>query len=296
MQNLLPTQINPASVSPVAAANSSDALLAQGGAAATAAGGLSTDIILNPSVSPSTILCSANGAATAVVPNTMAPHQVTMANSILNDIAMQPAPTQQDATVAALALSNIINAGDIATPPVAPAAVQPEVTTATSTAVSNMIIKAAADFISTQEQQQQSLAVPAATAEPLVNLLLNQNVTTPAPQTSVAVAAAAAAAVGEVQSQFPPLGITPVAPQESPLIVALATENALQKSVAAAAVTTNGAVVTQQTASTTTGLHSAAVGAVTTAVPLPPPIPQELTTMSDQDLLSYINPSTFDQI
>ncbi|KMZ09642.1 uncharacterized protein Dsimw501_GD29511 [Drosophila simulans] len=126
-------------------------------------GGLSTDIIMNPAVSPSTILCSANGAATAVVPNILAPHQVTMANSILNDIAMQPEPTQQDAAVAALALSNImmspptaasgVGVGD--TLPPTPATMQPEVAaTATSTAVSNMIIKAAADFITTQEQEQ----------------------------------------------------------------------------------------------------------------------------------------------
>lgn len=124
-----------------------------------AATGLSTDIIMNPSVSPSTILCSDNGAATAVVPNIMAPHQVTMANSILNDIAMQAQPTQQDAAVAALALSNIImtppSDTSVSVPPTPAHTMQPEVTTATSTAVSNMIIKAAADFISNQEQQTQ---------------------------------------------------------------------------------------------------------------------------------------------
>jgi len=118
-------------------------------------------------------------------------------------------------------------------------AMQPEVAaTATSTAVSNMIIKAAADFITTQEQEQHhyhhhgrvhshspQAAVgvsgnPAETAsDPLVNLLLNHSNT---PETAAAVAAAAAVAVQ-------------------------------------------------------------------------PPIPQELTTMSDQDLISYINPSTFDQ-
>lgn len=86
--------------------------------------------------------------------------------------------------------------------------------------------------------------------------------------------------------------------------MALATENALQKSVAAAAITTNGAVVTQETpAPPTPNLHpaaAAAVGAVAAAAaaaavaPLAP-IPQDLTAMSDQDLLSYINPSTFDQ-
>lgn len=129
-------------------------------AVANAAASLSTDIIMNPSVSPSTILCSDNGAATAVVPNIMAPHQVTMANSILNDIAMQAQPTQQDAAVAALALSNIMMtppSGESATVSVTPtpAALQPEVTSATSTAVSNMIIKAAADFITNQEQQTQ---------------------------------------------------------------------------------------------------------------------------------------------
>lgn len=107
---------------------------------------------------------------------------------------------------------------------------------------------------------------------------------------------------------FPPLSLSYSAtpPQES-LIVALATENAMQKSVTAAAVTTNGAVVTQETAAPTVtqNLHpatAAAVGAVAavaaaaaaTVAPLAP-IPQELTAMSDQDLLSYINPSTFDQ-
>jgi len=35
--------------------------------------------------------------------------------------------------------------------------------------------------------------------------------------------------------------------------------------------------------------------AAAAAVAVQPPIPQELTTMSDQDLISYINPSTFDQ-
>lgn len=306
-------------------------------------GGISTEMIMNPAVSPSTILCSANGAATAVVPNIMAPHQVTMVNSILNDIAMQPQPTQQHATVAALALSNIIMSptsaagavvDDVAT--VEQTVDQPaDVTVATSTAVSNLIIKAAADLISNREKQQhqqqiqqqhhhqhqhqqqlqqqhhhhhhqqaqqqqqqqhqptQGLingAAAAATAasttnaSPLVNLLLNHPDVPPS-------AAVAAAAVSEVQTQFS-LAIPPTAPQES-LIVALATENAMQKSVAAAAVTTNGAVVTQQTTAAAAGiLPGAAVG----PVPLQPPIPQELTTMSDQDLLSYINPSTFDQI
>lgn len=78
----------------------------------------------------------------------------------------------------------------------------------------------------------------------------------------------------------------------------------MQTSVTAAAITTNGAVVTQESAApnTSPNLHpatAAAVGAVAAvaaaaAVPLAP-IPQELTAMSDQDLLSYINPSTFDQ-
>ncbi|KNC25818.1 hypothetical protein FF38_08157, partial [Lucilia cuprina] len=289
--------------------------------------GLSTDIIMNPSVSPSTILCSDNGAATAVVPNIMAPHQVTMANSILNDIAMQAQPTQQDAAVAALALSNIImtppSDTTVAVPPT-PSSMQPEVTTATSTAVSNMIIKAAADFISNQEQQtqhhhhchsnhqthqsqqqQQIMSSQTVNADPLscnpLNLLLNHSDVSPNTQTNVT--AANAVNVNEnVSSQFPALGIT-TPPQES-LIVALATENALQKSVAAAAITTNGAVVTQETpAPPTPNLHpvaAAAVGAVAAAAaaavaPLAP-IPQDLTTMSDQDLLSYINPSTFDQV
>ncbi|XP_065365994.1 nuclear factor of activated T-cells 5 isoform X5 [Calliphora vicina] len=288
--------------------------------------GLSTDIIMNPSVSPSTILCSDNGAATAVVPNIMAPHQVTMANSILNDIAMQAQPTQQDAAVAALALSNIIMtppSDTTAAVPPTPASMQPEVTTATSTAVSNMIIKAAADFISNQEQQtqhhhhchtshqshspqQQIMSSQTVTADPLscnpLNLLLNHSDVVPTTQANVT----AANGVGNetVSSQFPSLGIT-TPPQES-LIVALATENALQKSVAAAAITTNGAVVTQETAAppTPSNLHpvaAAAVGAVAAAAaaaavaPLAP-IPQDLTTMSDQDLLSYINPSTFDQV
>ncbi|XP_037937017.1 uncharacterized protein LOC119670707 [Teleopsis dalmanni] len=167
-----------------------------------------------------------------------------------------------------------------------------------------MIIKAAADFISNQEQQQHhhhqqptpmltntaTIAPTVTTVDPLVNLLLNQHdVVTP---TAVVAQATAVAAVNEVQSQFP-LGIPPSVQQESPLIVALAAENAMQKSVATAAVTTNGAVVTQQTATTTVGVVTAAAPG---AVPLPPPIPQELTTMSDQDLISFINPSTFDQI
>lgn len=308
------------------------------GAVANTAGALSTDIIMNPAVSPSTILCSANGAATAVVPNILAPHQVTMANSILNDIAMQAEPTQQDAAVAALALSNImmspptaatgvgvvgvdVDVGD-ALPPT-PAVMQPEVAaTATSTAVSNMIIKAAADFITTQEQeqhhyhqqhqqhqhahthshthtqQQQASSGSATGDDPLVNLLLNHSTTT---ETTVAVEAAAAAAVAAAGFQSLSsvhLPVVPPAPQES-LIVALATENALQKSVATAAVTTNGAVMTQQASAPSGGgsIIPAAVGAVAAAaaVAVQPPIPQELTTMSDQDLISYINPSTFDQ-
>lgn len=308
-------------------------------AVANTAGALSTDIIMNPAVSPSTILCSANGAATAVVPNILAPHQVTMANSILNDIAMQAEPTQQDAAVAALALSNImmsppnaatgvgvvgvdVDVGD-ALPPT-PAVMQPEVAaTATSTAVSNMIIKAAADFITTQEQeqhhyhqhqqhqhqrahshththsQQQQASNGSATGDdPLVNLLLNHSTTT---ETTVAVEAAAAAAVAAAGFQSLSsvhLPVVPPAPQES-LIVALATENALQKSVATAAVTTNGAVMTQQASAPSGGgsIIPAAVGAVAAAaaVAVQPPIPQELTTMSDRDLISYINPSTFDQ-
>ncbi|XP_028893928.2 nuclear factor of activated T-cells 5 isoform X2 [Zeugodacus cucurbitae] len=350
MQQLLPTALggsNAAAVSPNAVVEAAVAVQAapNAGSVTDATGGISTEMIMNPAVSPSTILCSANGAATAVVPNIMAPHQVTMANSILNDIAMQPQPTQQHATVAALALSNIIMS-----PTSAPGAVvddvanveqtveQPaDVTVATSTAVSNLIIKAAADLISNQEQLQQQqqqqqiqhqhqqiqqqqqhqqqlqqqhhhhhhhrhqqaqqqqqqqqhqptqallngTAAVATTANtsPLVNLLLNHPDAPPS-------AAVAAAAVTEVQ-QFS-LAIPPTAPQES-LIVALATENSMQKSVAAAAVTTNGAVVTQQTTAAAAGiLPGAAVG--------PVPLPQELTTMSDQDLLSYINPSTFDQI
>lgn len=198
------------------------------------AAGLSTDIIMNPSVSPSTILCSDNGAATAVVPNIMAPHQVTMANSILNDIAMQAQPTQQDAAVAALALSNIImtppSDTTVAVPPT-PTSLQPEVTTATSTAVSNMIIKAAADFISNQEQQtqqhqqqqhhhhchtshqshspqQQIMSTQAVTADPLacnpLNLLLNHAEVAPTTQASVT----ATTAVNEtVSTQFPSLGM-----------------------------------------------------------------------------------------
>jgi len=323
-------------------------------------GGLSTDIIMNPAVSPSTILCSANGAATAVVPNILAPHQVTMANSILNDIAMQPEPTQQDAAVAALALSNIMmspptaasGVGVVDTLPPTPVAMQPEVAaTATSTAVSNMIIKAAADFITTQEQEQHhyhhhgrvhshspQAAVgvsgnPAETAsDPLVNLLLNHSNT---PETAAAAAAAVAVEAANFQSMNHShhshhghhghghshghghgrvtghvaghvtshhhghhLPVVPPTPQES-LIVALASENALQKSVATAAVTTNGAVMTQQASAPNTAgsILPAAVGAVAAAaaVAVQPPIPQELTTMSDQDLISYINPSTFDQ-
>lgn len=288
---------------------------------------LSTDIIMNPAVSPSTILCSANGAATAVVPNILAPHQVTMANSILNDIAMQAEPTQQDAAVAALALSNImmspptaatgvgvgVNVGD-ALPPT-PTVMQPEVTaTATSTAVSNMIIKAAADFITTQEQeqhqyhhqhqhahtcshpQQQQPANRSTTGDdPLVNLLLNHSTTS---ETVAVEAAAAVAAAGFQSLSSVHLPVVPPTSQES-LIVALATENALQKSVATAAVTTNGAVMTQQASAPSGGgsIVPAAVGAVAAAaaVAVQPPIPQELTTMSDQDLISYINPSTFDQ-
>ncbi|XP_067641366.1 nuclear factor of activated T-cells 5 isoform X2 [Eurosta solidaginis] len=351
MQQLLPATLggnNATAVSPNAVVET-DANVAGAATGATVndpTGGISTEMIMNPAVSPSTILCSANGAATAVVPNIMAPHQVTMANSILNDIAMQPQPTQQDAAVAALALSNIImsppnaagTVGDNVSVNPEEAATQP-VTVATSTAVSNMIIKAAADLISNQEQQQQhqqqqhqhqqqqqqqqhshqhqmqhhhlrhqqqqqtqpqsqppvqalingSAAVAAAAAvasngntSPLVNLLLNH----PDVPQSAAVAAAAAA-VTEVQSPFA-LAIPPTAPQES-LIVALATENSMQKSVAAAAVTTNGAIVTQQTA----GIHP---GAAVGAVPIQTPFPQDLTTMSDQDLISYINPSTFDQI
>lgn len=90
--------------------------------------------------------------------------------------------------------------------------------------------------------------------------------------------------------------LSATSPQES-LIVALATENPLQKSVTAAAITTNGAVVTQETPSSSTTLHSATAAAVAaaTTVPLQPTIPQDITTMSDQDLISYINPSTFDQ-
>lgn len=172
--------------------------------------GLSTDIIMNPSVSPSTILCSDNGAATAVVPNIMAPHQVTMANSILNDIAMQAQPTEQDAAVAALALSNIIMTPPSDTAVTVPPAPAPEVSTATSTAVSNMIIKAAADFISNHEQQtqhhhhkhshtishsahapqQQIISSQSVTNDPLacnpLNLLLNHNdVVAPSTQASV---------------------------------------------------------------------------------------------------------------
>lgn len=289
---------------------------------------LSTDIIMNPAVSPSTILCSANGAATAVVPNILAPHQVTMANSILNDIAMQAEPTQQDAAVAALALSNImmspptaasgvsvgVDVGD-ALPPT-PAAMQREVAaTATSTAVSNMIIKAAADFITTQEQeqhnyhqqhqhahpcshpQQQQPTTGSTTGDdPLVNLLLNHSTTSESVAVEAAAAAVAAAGFQSLSSVHLP--VVPPTPQES-LIVALATENALQKSVATAAVTTNGAVMTQQASAPSGGgsIIPAAVGAVAAAaaVAVQPPIPQELTTMSDQDLISYINPSTFDQ-
>lgn len=289
---------------------------------------LSTDIIMNPAVSPSTILCSANGAATAVVPNILAPHQVTMANSILNDIAMQAEPTQQDAAVAALALSNImmspptaatgvsvgVDVGD-ALPPT-PAAMQPEVAaTATSTAVSNMIIKAAADFITTQEQeqhnyhqqhqhahpcshpqQQQPTNGSTTGDDPLVNLLLNHSTTSETVAVEAAAAAVAAAGFQSLSSVHLP--VVPPTPQES-LIVALATENALQKSVATAAVTTNGAVMTQQASAPSGGgsIIPAAVGAVAAAaaVAVQPPIPQELTTMSDQDLISYINPSTFDQ-
>ncbi|XP_011204364.2 nuclear factor of activated T-cells 5 isoform X1 [Bactrocera dorsalis] len=367
MQQLLPTALGGspnAAVSPNVVVEA--AVNVQGTPNATAVtdptGGISTEMIMNPAVSPSTILCSANGAATAVVPNIMAPHQVTMANSILNDIAMQPQPTQQHAAVAALALSNIIMS-----PTSAPGAVvddvasveqtvdQPaDVTVATSTAVSNLIIKAAADLISTQEKQQQQqhiqqqhqqiqqqqqqhiqqqhqqiqqqqqqiqqqqqqiqqqqlqqqhlhhhqqaaaqqqqqhqptqalinggAAATTASTSPLVNLLLNHPDAPPS-------AAVAAAAVSEVQSQFS-LAIPPTAAPQESLIVALATENSMQKSVAAAAVTTNGAVVTQQTTAPAAGiLPGAAVG--------PVPLPQELTTMSDQDLLSYINPSTFDQI
>ncbi|XP_018784835.1 PREDICTED: nuclear factor of activated T-cells 5 isoform X5 [Bactrocera latifrons] len=367
MQQLLPTALGGspnAAVSPNVVVEA--AVNVQGTPNATAVadptGGISTEMIMNPAVSPSTILCSANGAATAVVPNIMAPHQVTMANSILNDIAMQPQPTQQHAAVAALALSNIIMS-----PTSAPGAVvddvasveqtvdQPaDVTVATSTAVSNLIIKAAADLISTQEKQQQqqhiqqqhqqiqqqqqqhiqqqhqqiqqqqqqiqqqqqqiqqqqlqqqhlhhhqqaaaqqqqqhqptqalmngAAAATTASTSPLVNLLLNHPDAPPS-------AAVAAAAVSEVQSQFS-LAIPPTAAPQESLIVALATENSMQKSVAAAAVTTNGAVVTQQTTAPAAGiLPGAAVG--------PVPLPQELTTMSDQDLLSYINPSTFDQI
>ncbi|KAI9589615.1 hypothetical protein GQX74_007783 [Glossina fuscipes] len=282
---------------------------------AATASGLTTDIIMNPSVSPSTILCSDNGAATAVVPNIMTPHQVTMANSILNDIAMQPQPTQQDAAVAALAISNIIMTspsevnGNSVTPTAAN--LQPEVSSATSTAVSNMIIKAAADFISNQEQQQQQsqqqqqqaqapsatqmLTGQSVTADALnpLNLLLNHSNVGSATQAAVS----ANNPVAEVAPPFPLAMATP--PQES-LIVALATENAIQNSVTAAAITTNGAVVTQETSAQAANLHpaaAAAVGAVAVAAAaaIPPAIPQEITTMSDQDLISYINPSTFDQ-
>ena len=194
------------------------------------AAGLSTDIIMNPSVSPSTILCSDNGAATAVVPNIMAPHQVTMANSILNDIAMQAQPTQQDAAVAALALSNIIMTSPSDTAVAVPPAPAPEVSTATSTAVSNMIIKAAADFISNHEQQtqqhhhhnhnhthsishsthapqQQMMSSQSVTNDPLacnpLNLLLNHNeVVAPSTQASVTTPNNET-----VATQFPSLGM-----------------------------------------------------------------------------------------
>ncbi|XP_037818916.1 uncharacterized protein LOC119608533 [Lucilia sericata] len=127
--------------------------------------------------------------------------------------------------------------------------------------------------------------------------------TTP-PQESLIVALATENAL---QKSVAAAAITPMEPTTPPqesLIVALATENALQKSVAAAAITTNGAVVTQETpAPPTPNLHpvaAAAVGAVAAAAAAAvaplAPIPQDLTTMSDQDLLSYINPSTFDQV
>lgn len=70
-------------------------------------------------------------------------------------------------------------------------------------------------------------------------------------------------------------------------MVALA-ESALQKSV-------SDVVTQKQTQQQQAMSDLLTKSVVAPSAPLPPPIPQELTSMSDQDLISYINPSTFDQ-
>ncbi|XP_055915331.1 nuclear factor of activated T-cells 5-like isoform X2 [Eupeodes corollae] len=303
------------------------------------------EMILNSNISPSTILCPPNS-----VPNLMV-NQV----SLLNGIGMQP-QSSQDSLLNSIIMTPPSNSPPIQqqtspqpqqqqqSPPrqVVPVVDQqtdPQVT-ATSTAVSNMIIKAAADFISnhennpesaidalmslndspiqTQSQVSQILGGSPVTTNtmvpnaqpglcssaqflantrhhqmlearqqetvPLVNMLLNHDV-----QNVTATDAAQTQYLQSLQkSNQLTMSVSPQTNQESLIQAVALAGNALQKNnVAVAQKQLSGMLPNVSlTVPQTTGPIPAAATA----------IPQELTIMSDQDLISYINPSTFDQI
>ncbi|XP_055846540.1 nuclear factor of activated T-cells 5 isoform X2 [Episyrphus balteatus] len=118
-----------------------------------------TEMILNSNISPSTILCPPNS-----VPNLLV-NQV----SLLNGIGMQP-QSSQDSLLSTIIMTPPSNSPPIQqqtspqpqqqqSPPRQVPVVNPQAdpqVTATSTAVSNMIIKAAADFISNHENNPES--------------------------------------------------------------------------------------------------------------------------------------------
>lgn len=324
--------------------------------AAPSADHIPAEMILNSNISPSTILCPPNS-----VPNMMV-NQV----SLLNGIGMQP-QASQDSLLNSIIMTPPSNSPPIQqqtspqpqqqqqqqqqSPPRQVAAVvdaqsNPQVT-ATSTAVSNLIIKAAADFISnhennpgsaidalmslndapiqTQSQVSQMLAgggvAPVTTntilpnaqsgmcssvaaqqflantrhhqmmeaqarqqeTVPLVNMLLNdvQSVT------NVTDAAQSQYLQSLQKSNQLAMSVSPQTNQESLIQAVALAENALQEN--------NVAVAQKQMSGM---LPNVSLNVPQTTVPIPPTtaIPQELTTMSDQDLISYIDPSSFDQI